>query len=178
MSLPPPTIQPGARKKTTFGFGSWSAFRVHLARIGRPIGTSSLDVPSETLDDAADGGNRWVEDALEEGYKSGPQAWNNVGGSETEPDEIDIVVVDNVFAGNTTPKFHTNPTHPEKGAQVVAASTSHPHTDNLSTTNITVWDRYVFLSAVRWRIVPFFSRFHNQAFLDPVAESQYQRETW
>ncbi len=181
MSLPLPVAQSETRRKTTFDIGSGSpsrGFRVRWARIKRRIGTSSLDAPSETLDDLADGSR--PSDTFEP-FDSGSKSWNNVGGSQTEPDEVDIVVVDNVFADDITPNMpsgsRTNRTHSEKGAQDVA-SISHPHTDNLSTTTISLWDRYVFLTVVRWRIMPFLFRFNSQAFLDPVAEKQYQRETW
>lgn len=157
-------------------------FRVHWARIKRRIGTGSLDNPSssnndETIDNS--GSASW--------NRPGPQSsenpsagWTNVGGTEAEPDEVDEVVVDNSFWGSIGTEqpgdSQTNKSGSEKGPEI--ASTSHPHTDNQSTTTTSVWDRWFFLTVIRWRIVPFMVRFHSQAFMDPVAESQYCREIW
>lgn len=173
-----------------------TGFRVHWARLKKKINSGSQDAPSESyVDDGTgtlDGSATWRRASdyptphphCSNTY-SHPPSWGNVGGTDGEPDELDEIVVDNQFEGYTDTavdadgnESHTGRSTSERLALDPASSSHNPHTDKESTTTLSIWDRYIVLTILRWRILPSILRFHSLAFADPVAESQYAREAW
>lgn len=197
-SLPPPVQQqassiaiPTRARFTTDlveGQRQGGGLRVHWARLKKKINTGSQDAPSESyIDDTLDGSASWRRasdypstSGLHNPTGSAP-AWNRVGGMDAEPDEVDEIVVDNHYEGYSSgldgAESHTGRSTSEKPFDT-ANSSHNPHTDKESTNTISIWDRYLVLTLLRWRLWPALQRFHSLAFSDPVAEGQYQRESW
>ena len=184
--LPPP-VQAGSsgtgRARFAAAPPSSGAYkiRVHWARLRKRIGNGSQDTPSDSYgEDTPEGTSSWRRASDHPGSHQSA-AWNSVGGQEGEPDEVDVVVVDNSFEGygygGEESESYTVQTTSEKPLEV-GTSSHNPHTDRESTNTLSVWDRWVVLSIIRWRIIPGFLRFHCLAFADPRAESQYTREAW
>lgn len=184
--LPPP-VQAGSSGTARARFAisppssSASKIRVHWARLRRRIGNGSQDTPSDSyVDDTLDGGSTWRRASDHPGSYQHAN-WTVVGGQEGEPDEVDMVVVDNTFEGygygGEENESHTGRTASEKPLEAGTSSHNQP-TDKESTNTLSVWDRWVILSIIRWRIIPGLLRFHSLAFVDPQAESQYTREAW
>lgn len=175
---PPPAEEPPSQA---------ARIRVHWARLRRRIGSGSVEAASDSYneDNTLDGSLTWrrASDHPNRGSQT-QQAWNIVGGAQDlEHEEVDEVVVDNEFEGYTCNSdgeesqtgrgsMSEKPPHPE------TSSHNHPTTDKDSTNTVSIWDRSFVLSAFRYRIVPVIGRFHSLAFNDPVAESQYMRESW
>ncbi|KAF8308343.1 hypothetical protein DL93DRAFT_2171193 [Clavulina sp. PMI_390] len=192
--LPPPVQAPASAmstSRTRFAAPATSnvqRFRVHWARLRKRIGTGSADAPSESAyDDTLDGSGTWrrASDNRSSHVGAGTGgAWNNVGGQENEPQEVDEIVVNNSYAGlgygapDEENESHTGRTTSEKHPDAGTSSHNHPTTDKESTTTLSVWDRWVILSIIRWRIIPGFARFHSLSFADPNSEAQYSRESW
>jgi osomolarity two-component system sensor histidine kinase SLN1 len=184
--LPPP-VQAGSSSTGRARFAAPPAssspnrIRVHWARLRKRVGNGSQDTPSDSYgEDTLDGSSTWRRASDHPGSHQFA-AWNVVGGQEGEPDEVDEVVVDNTFGGygygGEGSESHTGRTASEKPLE--AGTSSHnQHTDKESTNTLSVWDRWVVLSIIRWRIIPGLLRFHSLAFADPKAESQYTREAW
>lgn len=199
-TLPPPVQQaPSISAPTRARFlpnpaGSVSSnrgFRVHWARLKKKINSGSQDAPSESyVDDTLDGSSTWRR-ASDYPSSSGlypttssthqNPAWNRVGGVDSEPDEVDEIVVDNHYEGyNDGPdgnESHTGRSASERPFDP-ASSSHNPHTDRESTNTVSIWDRYLLLTLIRWRLWPALRRFHSLGFSDPVAEAQYSRESW
>lgn len=185
--LPPPVQAVGSLSTGRARFASPPAsspgqkIKVHWARLRKRIGTGSQDAPSDSfVDDTIDGSSTWRRASDHPG--SHQPAWNIVGGQEGEPDEVDEIVVHNTFTGygysGDDSESHSGHTVSEKLHPEAGTSSHNPHTDKESTNTLSIWDRWVFLSIIRWRVIPALARFHSLAFLDPVAEAQYSREAW
>lgn len=185
--LPPP-VQAGSSSTSRARFASPPApsntqkIKVHWARLRHRIGTGSADAPSESFaDDTQDGSMTWRR-ASDHPGSAQSAAWNIVGGQDAEPEEVDEIVVHNNFVGygygGDDTESHTGRTASEKPLDN-GTSSHNPHTtDKESTNTLSIWDRWVVLGIIRWRIIPGLGRFHSLSFADPVAEAQYSRETW
>lgn len=186
--LPPP-VQAGSSSTSRARFASpptasnTQKIKVHWARLRHRIGTGSADAPSESYgDDTQDGSMTWRR-ASDHPSSAQSAAWNIVGGQEVEPEEVDEIVVHNSFVGygygaEDTESHTGRTTASEKPPDNGTSSHNQHTTDKESTNTLSIWDRWVVLGIIRWRIVPGLGRFHSLAFADPVAEAQYSREAW
>lgn len=187
---PPPTPTPTSQA---------AKIRVHWAKLRKRIGSGSVEAISDSVleDNTQEGSlgawrrasdhNHLTNAATYAG--SHQHTWNAVvgGGQEpVEPDEVDEVVVDNEFEGYTCPYNDDEKSGYGRTSADNLAHSHHPETashnfhttDKDSNNTVSVWDSSFVLSALRYRVLPVLARFNSLAFNDPVAESQYMRESW
>ncbi|KAF8580300.1 hypothetical protein K439DRAFT_1637119 [Ramaria rubella] len=183
--------------------GPLGPLRVHWARFKKRIGTGSA--VSDSVMDALDSVSASLTEVSVRQRGAQPdvearvgdavdleKCWMHVegktaaaGGGRVRVDEepVDEIVVDNVFlngerAGSVSHTSHPPSEAPHPNSGTTGTHTTHGTTRSESVSTFSHWDRFVWLSVLRWRLFPAVYGFFRLDFWDEECEQGYRKEMW